>query len=114
MLCQPNASSSITSNLVYNNGIPNWEQQIDTHLILAQRNVIRTNAVNTWEFIINNYASTTFPKSFSLCGGHDSGGGKAPVGNFGYINTNSAITSLVFSNSGGNFSAGTVLIYGVK
>jgi len=32
----------------------------------------------------------------------------------GGIQTNSAITSLVFSNTGGNLSTGTVRLYGVK
>jgi hypothetical protein len=33
---------------------------------------------------------------------------------FGAYNDTPAVTSLVFSNSGGNFSTGTVLLYGVN
>jgi hypothetical protein len=32
----------------------------------------------------------------------------------GMISTTSAISSLVFSNAGGDLSTGTVLLYGVK
>jgi hypothetical protein len=33
---------------------------------------------------------------------------------WGVLATGTGITSLVFLNSGGNFTAGTVLLYGVK
>lgn len=45
------------------------------------------------------------------------GGGSCSNGDFqtwGVLSIGSAITSLVFLNGGGNFSTGTVLLYGVK
>ena len=46
-----------------------------------------------------------------------SGWGSNNSGDFqtwGVLSTGSAVTSLVFLNGGGNFSTGTVLLYGVK
>ena len=74
----------------------------------------RTNSANSWVFTIYNYASTLSRKPFSLSGTFINT--SIPRGYFasGDIGTTSAITSLVFSNSGGNLSTGTVLLYGVK
>ena len=75
----------------------------------------RTDANNFWGITIFNYASTTAYKgAFSVMGATRNAGGEASGSNFGYIKTNSAISSLVITNPGGNWSAGTVLIYGVK
>jgi hypothetical protein len=81
-------------------------------------NGVRTNNQNAYTLLINNYTNpttTTFcPISFYGTN-LDSGGTFYPstVINGGFAGT-SAVTSLVFSNSGGNFSGGTVLVYGVK
>jgi hypothetical protein len=80
--------------------------------------MLRTNANNAWSFSIDNYASTTTSKSFNLQGifySADATNYRA-FGGLGGINTNSAISSLRFTTSfvGGNFSTGTVLLYGVK
>jgi hypothetical protein len=79
-------------------------------------NVDRTNGNIAWDLTIFNYADTTYPN-------------KSVLGNFTYFATGvvmksgtiagtqykaAAITSLVFANTGGNFSAGTVLLYGVN
>jgi hypothetical protein len=77
----------------------------------------RTNANNAWALTIDDYASTTHAKSFNVTGGYGAGGLGGNIGgftSFGAINTNSAISSLVFRNAGGTFSAGTVLLYGVS
>ena len=82
---------------------------------IAADKMLRTDANNSFGIIINNYASTTYYKSFDLTGGFVktvSGNNATRVS--GYITTNSAITSLVFQNTGGNLSTGTVLVYGVK
>jgi hypothetical protein len=77
--------------------------------------ILRTDANNSWAFSINNYTSTTNYKTFSNYGGYINGSSVSAVGaNFGYIKTNSAITSLQFVQPNGNFSTGTVLLYGVK
>jgi hypothetical protein len=76
----------------------------------------RSIADNAWTVTIDNYASTTAKKSWSIFGGYYAQEIGEYAGSFqhGYVNSNTAISSLVFSNSGGNLSTGTVLLYGVK
>ncbi len=71
----------------------------------------RTSANNVFSCQIDNYKSTTHWKTFLLSGGITDSVNSVMGGP---IKTTSAITSLVFSNSGGNLSTGTVLLYGVK
>jgi hypothetical protein len=76
--------------------------------------ITRTNTTNAWSFIIDNYASTASLKPI-LCYGmfYETTTRRAYLRAGGYEST-SAITSLVLSNSGGAWSTGTVLLYGVK
>jgi hypothetical protein len=71
----------------------------------------RTNANNSANFLISNYASSTSYKNmtWSLCYNTED----VNFGSSAYF-SNTAITSLTFTNSGGSFSTGTVLLYGVK
>lgn len=75
----------------------------------------RTNANNAGCLWIYNYTSTTnykpFNGQFMFINNNGSKSVEAPIGASA---TNSAITSLVFANSGGNLLTGTVLLYGVK
>ena len=82
----------------------------------AQASQDRTNTNNAYYFTIDNYTSTTRPKTIQFgsyylntnpanCSSNMAGG----------INTTSAITSLRFKTGNDyTFSAGTVLLYGVK
>jgi hypothetical protein len=84
------------------------------HLVLGNND--RTNSNNCWSGFINNYASTTNHKTYNAQGvffSSDSGAYSRSV-TAGGLQTNSAITSLVFAAAGGNLSTGTVLLYGVK
>lgn len=65
---------------------------------------------------IDNYASSTANKAFQAYGAFKSDNSTYYTGFTmgGFFLSTTAITSLEFSNSGGNFSAGTVLLYGVK
>jgi hypothetical protein len=77
--------------------------------------ILRTDANNAIFFEIKNYASTVAYKPV-ISGGYYVGAGTDLVGfggSGGWSNT-SAITSLTFYNTGGNFSTGTVLLYGVS
>jgi len=75
----------------------------------------RTDANNAWTFQIYNYTSTTNHKPIEFFGTYINNDSAAQALNMaGGYRSNSAITSLVFSATGGNFSAGTVLLYGVK
>jgi hypothetical protein len=112
----PNASTSITTtirsfNLDYAGGATQdgyWD-------IARGPSPTRTSSTNSFACTIYDYASTTSRKSVTHNGGYVSASyGSTAVSTSGYIDTTSAISSLVFSNSGGNLSTGTVLIYGVK
>jgi hypothetical protein len=73
-----------------------------------------TSSLNAWAITISNYASATY-KPIHAAGGYvnetSSSGG---LSNTGYFQSTTAISSLKFTTSGGTFSGGTVLIYGVK
>lgn len=75
----------------------------------------RTNALNFWEMRIPNYASTTDNKGYQVIGGfYATTGNYVGWQNLGFINSNSAVNAISIQNSGGNFTAGTIKIYGVK
>ena len=118
--CAPNASTTITQG-VSTVGISSVSNQTsdNTYLFLtdfgATYNWTRTVATNSVILLISNYASTSAWKNFTYTSGFDAATYAFAISNgAGTIKTNSAITSLVFSNSGGNLSTGTVLLYGVK
>jgi hypothetical protein len=81
---------------------------------LGNGNITETDANNIVNIQIHNYTSTTRYKSWNSSGSSLVDGSRRPSNFGGGIDTNSAITSLVFSNSSGNWTTGTVLIYGVK
>ena len=86
-----------------------------TYLFLGTTATSRTSADNVWSVQIDNYTDATRHKPISAQGGYEETGSSAAAAMIGgsyYSNT--AITSLVFSNAGGNLSTGTVLLYGVK
>jgi hypothetical protein len=105
-----NSTAVMTQNLSY---VSSFQ---DTYWLLASSPTLtRTNAENAWTFVIDNYSSTTARKSAEHYGGYISASyGSSAGAAVGFINTTTAITSLVFSNTGGNLSTGTVLLYGVK
>lgn len=117
MRIAPNGTTNITTNFRNTSGT-GFVSTSDDYLFLnaAVLDVRRTNANNVWSLFIYNYANTTYYKSFSNSGVYyySNDTTEVPMLSAGAIITNSAITSLVFSNSGGNLSTGTVLLYGVK
>jgi hypothetical protein len=77
--------------------------------------ILRTNANNAWVFTMYNYTSSTNHKPYTHTGTYiDNDSTKSTVFFGGTFHDNTAVTSLVFSNSAGNQTAGTVLLYGVK
>jgi hypothetical protein len=87
------------------------------NLTTATWNQTRTDANNVRTITFNNYASTTYKKSYTMYGMFNASQTSFPqaVHHAGaYNSTSLAITSLVFRNTGGNLSTGTVLVYGVK
>lgn len=115
----PNGNTGITSNFCNNSGT--WNSDTARYLQLssnaAGQNPLYTSSVNAWSISIFNYAGTADNKHFRVTAGYETGT-KTPNAqgfmNSGLIVSTSAITSLVFSNAGGNLSTGTVLLYGVK
>ena len=76
----------------------------------------RTNANNFWVIRMANYASTANFKSYEVIGAYFNTNDAVQKGriNQGCVTSNSAVDGLRFSNSAGNLSTGTVLVYGVK
>jgi hypothetical protein len=120
MLISANSGASIfTTHTEFTNAsVQNFEANLYLRLAFdnAAYRIFRTSANNAWTFTIENYASTTAYKAISFNGAYvrNSGADTGGVTGGGGVVTTSAITSLAFANDGGNFSAGTVLLYGVK
>lgn len=117
MRCAPNGSTTTTTSTgVYaDGGSPAFFSAQNSYLFFTTGGWDGTNSNNSVALTINNYTSSTNYKSINHYGyfrnasGDD---GHYVIG--GGIETNTAITSLVFSQAGGNLSTGTVLLYGVK
>jgi hypothetical protein len=79
-------------------------------------NILNSSAVNSFALDIQNYASTTAQKPIQYYMNYTAtaGGDATNEAQHGVFASTTAISSLVFTNTGGNFSAGTVLVYGVK
>lgn len=77
----------------------------------------RTDATNSWIMRISNYTATGIAKPFIYYGSYmnenDIMEASNGAGGF-YTATNPVVDSLLLQNNGGNFSTGTVKIYGVK
>ena len=110
--CAPNGTTNISNQV--GSDTTSFGSNVDDYMLFSVGNYpLRTSALNSWSAEINNYASTTSFKPFFIKGGFFTTTEK-PMFNYGYIASNTAVTSLVFSNGGGNLSTGTVLLYGVK
>ena len=74
----------------------------------------RTNTNFSATLVIDNYTTTATTKPVQYYGWYAPSSGTGTFMSSGIYAGASAVTSLVFSNSGGNLSAGTVYLYGVK
>lgn len=77
----------------------------------------QTGGNNVYVLEIDNYSSASYFKAFNYYGYHEKGGSNAPLAFTvsGGIRTTSAISSLVIQTENAyTFSAGQVLLYGVK
>jgi hypothetical protein len=76
---------------------------------------LRTDSANTTIITIYNYAATTFQKPFNIISNFlNASSARIAFQGAGIISSNNAISSIRFDQSGGDFSTGTVLTYGVK
>jgi hypothetical protein len=112
LTCYFNAGSTNNSG-VYSTGSTTTSYNDTTIRLSADVNLSRTNAVNTIGLYVTNYNSTALYQPFQVFGGLWSGG-RVSVNGAGMVHLGAALTSLTVSNSGGNFSAGSVALYGVK
>ena len=118
----PNNETAITCSIRTDNGNnATWVgDSLDYLWVSGGRNMSRTNSANTFALTIFNYSSTGTQKPYQVSGEFQVTGNTqqdplfaaGSIGGAGNVTT--AITSLVISNSGGNLSTGTVLLYGVK
>jgi hypothetical protein len=115
MSIQPNG----TANLAYypNHGNVNNIYSTDKNTnadIFGNATSTQGSTNNSTVLIIDNYASTVAYKPFQYTGFLTATAGDYGFTSSGGIKTNTAISSLKFVPSSGTFSAGTVLLYGVK
>jgi hypothetical protein len=82
--------------------------------IITPSNLDRANGTNTFVLSIPGYSSALVWKTFNMFGRYASSTASTPISISGMYGDTSVITSLAFSNSGGNLSEGTVYLYGVK
>jgi hypothetical protein len=113
-----NLDINAANNGIYGASIQNGTlTQINASTLSSAATINRTNDQNSYSLLINNYANptgTTFmPLSFiGTC--FSSGGAYVSTSVNGSFASTAAVSSLKFSNTGGNFNGGTVLVYGVK
>jgi len=84
-------------------------------VVFALNNTLANNANNAWTLQFDNYTSSTAFKPFELYGRFiENDSSSKPVIFGGIFSSTTAISSIVFTHSGGNFTGGTVLTYGVS
>jgi hypothetical protein len=113
----PNGATSSSNNSLLV-GI-NIESRSGSYIVLTSPGgavqLLRTDANNVFVLNIYNYAATSMYKEFNSFGTANINSVAGTIVNTtGAYLANTEITSLVISNSGGDISTGTVLLYGVK
>ena len=77
-------------------------------------NITRTDANNSFTFLINSYSNTNIArKPVNYFSYYEESTPRINIG-WGVWRQSTAVSTLTFSNTGGNLSTGTVLLYGVK
>ena len=115
MSIQPNGTASLAYYPNHSNVNNTYNTDKNTNAdIYGNATSSQSSAVNSTVLIIDNYTSTSDYKPFQYTGFLTATAGDYGFTSSGGIKTNSAITSLKFVPSAGTFSAGTVLLYGVK
>ena len=113
----PNANTSGSSYVSTDSVGASFVSSVNrvTYLNLGTTGYSRTSANNAATVQIDNYTSATNYKPINAYGYAEETGGSVMSFNIGgAFVSNTAVTSLQFSNAGGNLSTGTVLLYGVS
>ena len=83
--------------------------------VFTLNNTLRTDANNVWFFQVDNYTSTTNYKPTIMYGRYlENDSTNNYISMAGAFLSNTEVTSITFDYSGGNFTGGTVLTYGVS
>ena len=119
MYLEPNASNTDSFlNQNYRNAAANEVASSTSgrYPMFFGANILNTDANNAFLIEFDNYAATDKRKTTRMTFGYIQGGGSKNYGfAAGYVNFNTAISSLVFRNTNSYaFNGGTVLVYGVK
>jgi hypothetical protein len=117
MRIRPNASAVLSSYINVSSATATMTTTAERaeEIRLGASNWDGTSANNGVTVIFDNYTSSTNYKPFTSYGYATVLSGERGAWNLsGAFHSNTAITSLQFSQAGGNLSAGTVLLYGVK
>ena len=115
LLVAPNGLTTavVATGHIVANGANNLAN-INGARIYSANSILRTDANNAFRIKIDNYASTTNFKTFNVTEQFTLTDSTLCAENYsGAIRTNTAITSLVISNNGGNWSTGTVQVWGL-
>ena len=110
----PNNVTNLTDKTgVFNSAV---NQRTNDYLELGDGGAtLRTSTNNVYVITVDNYTSSTNYKTGELYGSDVSSASSTNRFQFAYVfRSNTALTSMVISNSGGNLSTGTALLYGVK
>lgn len=84
-------------------------------VVFSLNNTLANDANNAWSLKFDNYTSTTAFKPFEVYGRFiENDSSNKPVIFGGVFSSTTNISSIVFTHSGGNFTGGTVLTYGVS
>jgi hypothetical protein len=111
----PNASTTITDAAFTSNSTNDFNFNSYLYPYPVGGAELRTGTNHICVMTMSQYSSTAMYKNYTGTMSYVDGASAQRIARFGgSIKTTSAITSLVFSNTGGNWSAGTVLLYGVK
>ena len=110
----PNGSTSLVhASGTYNSAGASAFAPINNDYFITTQFINRTGGLNAIKVKIENYANSSFYKSFNATANYLNASVQSNSEIFGGgIKTASAITSLVFSNTGGNFDGGTVKVWG--
>jgi hypothetical protein len=112
----PNGSTNISSQSGGDMETPDFRRLAANYILFNDFNFTnRTNSQNSFTVKISRYATADSVKSYIISGAFENNSGDRGGTIYGGgITTSSAISSLDISYSGGNFTAGTAYVYGVK
>ena len=111
---RPNNGSVVNAITNYAEGSSAYASGTNSGYITQPGTMVQNNTLNAYTLKIDNYASTTNYKPFQYYGEYKWSSWTTAINSAGAYMSNSAITSLVFTQTGGGFTTGTVLLYGVN